>query len=111
VYSRANLSRTVAIVVAPFFTAISTRAFTREFRDAYFHATDFRDAAIKSSHFMREKWRALGERSHQQANAAGVSIVTDIDRKPFEAAMARIYAKARQDPAAAGLIARIRKVE
>jgi TRAP-type C4-dicarboxylate transport system substrate-binding protein len=106
VYSRANLSRTVAIVVAPFFTAISTRAFAREFR-----AADFRAAAIKSSHFMRAKWRALEERSHQQANAAGVTIVTDIDRKPFEAAMARIYAKAQQDPATAGLIARIRKVE
>jgi hypothetical protein len=37
--------------------------------------------------------------------------VTDIDRKPFEAAMAGVYAKAQQDPASADLIARIRKVE
>ena len=71
----------------------------------------FSDAAIKSSHFMREKWNALEERSRQQAKAAGVTIVTDIDRKPFEAAMAGVYAKAQQDPAAADLIARIRKVE
>jgi hypothetical protein len=38
-------------------------------------------------------------------------IVTDVDRKPFEAAMAGIYAKAQQDPAVVELIARIRKVE
>jgi tripartite ATP-independent transporter DctP family solute receptor len=71
----------------------------------------FRDAAIKSSHFMREKWKALEERSREQAKAAGVTIMTDIDRKPFEDAMAGIYAKAQQDPAAAELIERIRKVE
>ncbi len=41
-----------------------------------------------SSRFMREKWKDLEERSRQQAEAAGVTIVTDIDRKPFEAAMA-----------------------
>jgi tripartite ATP-independent transporter DctP family solute receptor len=71
----------------------------------------FRDAAIESSHFMREKWKELEEQSRAQARAAGVSIVTDIDRKPFEEAMAGIYQKARQDPAAAELIERIRKVE
>jgi TRAP-type C4-dicarboxylate transport system substrate-binding protein len=71
----------------------------------------FRDAAVRSSQFMREKWTALEERSRQQAKAAGVKIVTDIDRKPFEAAMAGIYAKAQRDPAAAALIERIRKVE
>ncbi|WP_354227373.1 hypothetical protein [Bradyrhizobium sp. F1.4.3] len=35
----------------------------------------------------------------------------DIDRKPFEDAMAAVYAKAARDPAAAALIERIRKVE
>ena len=60
---------------------------------------------------MREKWRDLEEQSRKQAEAAGVNIVTDIDRKPFEAAMAGIYAKAQRDPAAAQLIERIRKVE
>ena len=44
------------------------------------------------------------------ANNADV-IVTDIDRKPFEAAMAGIYARVQSDPAAAELIERIRKVE
>jgi tripartite ATP-independent transporter DctP family solute receptor len=71
----------------------------------------FRDAAVRSSQFMREKWKDLEERSRQQAKAAGVTIVTDFDRKPFEAAMAGIYQKARRDPAAAELIERIRKVE
>jgi tripartite ATP-independent transporter DctP family solute receptor len=71
----------------------------------------FRDAAIKSSQFMRAKWKDLEERSRQKAKAAGVTIVTDIDRKPFEDAMAGIYAKAQADPAAAALIERIRKVE
>src|SRR5262249_39560297 len=51
----------------------------------------FRDAAVKSSQFMRAKWRDLEERSRQQAEAAGVTIVKDFDRKPFEAAMADIY--------------------
>ena len=71
----------------------------------------FREAAKRSSHFMREKWKDLEDRSRVQARAAGVNVVTDFDRKPFEAAMAGIYAKAQRDPAAALLIERIRKVE
>jgi TRAP-type C4-dicarboxylate transport system substrate-binding protein len=71
----------------------------------------FREAALRSSRFMREKWRDLEERSRKQAEDAGVEIITDIDRKPFEAAMADIYAKVQRDPAMAGLIERIRKVE
>jgi tripartite ATP-independent transporter DctP family solute receptor len=71
----------------------------------------FREAAIRSSQFMREKWKDLEDQSQQRAKAAGVIIVTDLDRKPFEAAMAGIYAKAQSDPAAAKLIERIRKVE
>ena len=71
----------------------------------------FRDAAQQSSRFMRERWRDLEEQSRRQAQAAGVTIVSDFDRKPFEAAMANIYAKARRDPAAAALIERIRKVD
>ena len=71
----------------------------------------FREAALRSSQFMREKWRDLEDQSRKQAESAGVTIVTDIDRKPFEQAMAGIYAKAQRDPAAAQLIERIRKVE
>src|SRR5476649_2515308 len=60
----------------------------------------FRDAAIQSSQFMRAKWKDLEQRSRRQAEAAGATIVTDFDRKPFEAAMAGIYAKAQSDPSA-----------
>ena len=72
----------------------------------------FRDAAARSSQFMREKWTAISRsvrasRPRPQAS----TIVTDFDRKPFEAAMAEFYAKAQRDPAAAALIERIRKVE
>ena len=71
----------------------------------------FREAAVKSSHYMREKWRDLEERSRAQAEGAGVTIIRDFDRKPFEAAMAGLYEKMQRDPAAAQLIDRIRKVE
>jgi tripartite ATP-independent transporter DctP family solute receptor len=71
----------------------------------------FRDAALQSNQFMRAKWRDLEERSRRQAEAAGVTIVTDFDRKPFETAMAGLYDKAQLDPATAELIERIRKVE
>ncbi|MBR1143516.1 TRAP transporter substrate-binding protein [Bradyrhizobium sp. AUGA SZCCT0431] len=71
----------------------------------------FREAAMRSSRFMREKWRDLEVRSRRQAEDAGVKIVTDFDRKPLEAAMAGIYTKAQQDPAIAQLIERIRKVQ
>lgn len=71
----------------------------------------FREAAQRSSQFMREKWRDLEEQSQLKAEAAGITVIKDIDRKPFEDAMAPIYAKAAKDPAAAALIDRIRKVE
>lgn len=71
----------------------------------------FREAAARSSLFMREKWRDLEEQSQRKAEAAGVTIVREIDRKPFEDAMAPIYTRAARDPSAAALIERIRKVE
>jgi tripartite ATP-independent transporter DctP family solute receptor len=71
----------------------------------------FREAAAKSSQFMHEQWKDLEEKSRQQAVAAGVIVVEDFDRKPFEAAMAPIYEKAQRDPATAALIERIRNVE
>jgi len=71
----------------------------------------FREEARRSGQFMREKWRDLELQSRRQAEAAGVVIVTDIDKKPLEAAMTGIYARARRDPASARLIERIRKVE
>jgi tripartite ATP-independent transporter DctP family solute receptor len=71
----------------------------------------FREAALRSGQFMREKWRDLEEQSQRKAEAAGVTIVRDIERKPFEDAMAAIYTQVQRDPASAALIERIRKVE
>jgi tripartite ATP-independent transporter DctP family solute receptor len=71
----------------------------------------FREEARRSGQFMREKWRDLELQSRKQAETAGVIIVSEIDRKPFEAAMTGIYAKAQRDPASAKLIERIRNVE
>ena len=51
------------------------------------------------------RWAAL------LVGLAGVIIVSEIDKKPFEAAMTGIYAKAQRDPASAKLIERIRNVE
>jgi tripartite ATP-independent transporter DctP family solute receptor len=72
--------------------------------------TIFREAALQSGRFMRERWRDLEEQSRRKAEAAGVTIVTDFDRKPFEAAMSPIYAKVQRDPAMTQLIERIRRV-
>lgn len=73
--------------------------------------TIFREAAQRSSLYMRGKWRELEERSQRQAELAGVTIVSDFDRGPFEAAMAGVYAKAERDPVKAALIERIRSME
>ena len=71
----------------------------------------FREAAAASSQFMHGKWHDLEQRSREHAEEAGVTVIRDFDRKPFEAAMAPIYEKAQRDPATAALIDRIRKTE
>jgi tripartite ATP-independent transporter DctP family solute receptor len=71
----------------------------------------FREAARESNRFMREQWGALEAQSQRRAREAGVVIVSDFDRKPFEAAMADIHAKAAADPALSPLIDRIRQVQ
>jgi tripartite ATP-independent transporter DctP family solute receptor len=73
--------------------------------------TIFRDAAQQSNRFMRQKWAELEQHSRRQAEAAGVKVVSEFERAPFEAAMAALYLKVQRDPAAAQLIDRIRKVE
>ena len=71
----------------------------------------FREAAAKSNIFMRSLWTSLEERSRQQARAAGNTIITDFDRKPFEEAMSVIYDKAATDADTQQLINRIRQVK
>lgn len=97
---RADLPRSFSLVAVLLFMAASTGVFAREFhRDTQSddHPT------VQALH--------PEERSRQQAGAAGVTIVSDFDRRPFEAAMAAIYEQAERDPASAALIERIRKVE
>jgi tripartite ATP-independent transporter DctP family solute receptor len=71
----------------------------------------FRDAARQSSAFMRDLWTGLEARSQQQARAAGNTIITAFDRKPFEDAMGTIYSKVAADQDLQSLIERIRKVQ
>src|SRR5262245_30960124 len=71
----------------------------------------FRDAARKSSAYMRELWHGLEERSRQQARAAGNTIISEFDRTPFEQAMNTIYAKTVTDQGLRQLIERIRQVQ
>jgi tripartite ATP-independent transporter DctP family solute receptor len=40
----------------------------------------FRDAAAASGRFMHEKWRDLEQRSREQAEEAGVTVIRDFDR-------------------------------
>jgi hypothetical protein len=111
VYSRASLSRTAATAVALFLMAISAGAVARaavgtdvRHDRGSLSAQDrkiLRESALRSSLCMRGKWRDLEERSRKQAELAGVA---DFDRKPFEAAMAGINARAQRDRAAAQLI-------
>ena len=103
-FGRAELQRTVVLVVALLVTGGSMNAFAREFRAADTQSQD--NPTVPAFRFMG---RQLHER--KQAEAAGVIIVSDIDKTPFEAAMTGIYARAQRDPASAQLIERIRKVE
>jgi TRAP-type C4-dicarboxylate transport system substrate-binding protein len=71
----------------------------------------FRAAARESNTFMREQWTLLETQSRRQAQEAGVVIVSDFDRKPFEEAMAPVYRKAVENPAITPLIDRIRQAK
>ena len=71
----------------------------------------FKQAALESNTFMREQWKALEDKSRREAEAAGIMIVKDFDRKPFEDAMRDIYREAANDPAIAQYVDRIKKLQ
>jgi TRAP-type C4-dicarboxylate transport system substrate-binding protein len=71
----------------------------------------FKEAARESNLYMRQRWNALENESRKQAEAAGIMIISNIDRAPFEAAMEGIYARAAADPVRARFIERIRQVQ
>jgi TRAP-type C4-dicarboxylate transport system substrate-binding protein len=125
VYRRADLSRAMMLIVALLLTAVSTSVLALEFRAADIQSQDY--PTVQAPHHMGSliaersggrlqlmvfHSRRLGEEKEAlQQIRAGVTIVTEVDHKPFEAAMAWIYAKAERDPGIAQLIDRIRKVE
>jgi len=65
------------------------------------------DAARESAKHMREAWRRAEDAARKQAVAAGVTIVNDIDRKPFAQATEPLRDKLAADPALGLLIQRI----
>jgi tripartite ATP-independent transporter DctP family solute receptor len=69
----------------------------------------FRDAARESNRYMRAQWSELEDRSRRAAEAAGIVVIKDFERRPFETAMQGMYAAAVRDPAAARLVERIRQ--
>ena len=71
----------------------------------------FRAAAQESNLYMRNQWKALEEKSRREAEAAGIMVIQNVDRAPFEAAMSGIYDKAAQSPDMAMMIERIRKAQ
>jgi tripartite ATP-independent transporter DctP family solute receptor len=67
----------------------------------------FRAAARESSQFMRKTWLKWEEDSRRQATAGGVTIIDNIDRKPFEDATAMLRDEMRANPKFGPLIERI----
>src|SRR5918994_1159510 len=53
----------------------------------------FREAAKASSRFMRERWRQREDAARSQAEREGSVAVTSVERAPFAAAMADLYAR------------------
>jgi len=57
-----------------------------------------RQAAKDSVPFNREKWAAREKESEEKVIAAGVEVVRDIDKTPFQAAMGPVYEKYAATP-------------
>ena len=106
-YSRAELSRTGAIAVAPLLTANSTRAAARV-RAADTRSEDY--PTVQASQVL-----AMSQKAWQSLSAEDRRIFCDAallpDRKPFEAATAGIHAKKQRSAVATALVEQTRKVE
>jgi tripartite ATP-independent transporter DctP family solute receptor len=70
----------------------------------------FRAAARESSQFMRQLWLRWEEDSRRQAADAGVIIISNIDRKPFEDATRPLRDEMRANPKFGPLIERIQSL-
>jgi tripartite ATP-independent transporter DctP family solute receptor len=65
----------------------------------------FREAALESSRFMRERWREF--ESSMRDLASGTSVITQVDRAAFEDATRSVREKHLSDPAMRALAERI----
>jgi tripartite ATP-independent transporter DctP family solute receptor len=70
----------------------------------------FREAAKQSSRYMREQWLDWEKRSQQQAIESGVTVISNVNRKPFEDATKPLRDSMRADPRFRSLIERIEAV-
>jgi len=70
----------------------------------------FREAARQSSQYMREQWLDWERRSERQAIESGVSVISNVNRKPFEDATKPLRDTMRADPKFRSLIERIEAV-
>jgi TRAP-type C4-dicarboxylate transport system substrate-binding protein len=71
----------------------------------------FREAARESARFMRRQWQEWERDSRSQAESAGNRIVSEIDKRPFEAAMNGLYDATLSDAKLRHLVDRIREVK
>jgi len=67
----------------------------------------FRAAARESTKYMREQWLSWEARSEKEAKDAGVTIIDNIDRRPFERATKPLRDELYADPKLRSLIDRI----
>jgi tripartite ATP-independent transporter DctP family solute receptor len=70
----------------------------------------FREAAKQSSQYMREQWLDWEKRSQRQAIESGVTVVSNVNRKPFDDATKPLRDTMRADPRFRSLIERIEAV-
>lgn len=107
-YSRAELSRTGAIVVAPFLRACPTSVATRAFRAEDPRSEDY--TTLQASEVL-----VSSRKARQGQSAEDRRIFCDAaflpDRKPFEAATAGLQAKKQRSAVATALVERTRKAE
>jgi tripartite ATP-independent transporter DctP family solute receptor len=70
-----------------------------------------RQAAKDSVPFMREQWQAREKASEEKVRAAGVEVVTEIDKAPFMAAMDSVYEKHVTSDKLKEMVTRIRATD
>jgi TRAP-type C4-dicarboxylate transport system substrate-binding protein len=70
-----------------------------------------RQAARDSVPVMREMWVAREKASEEKVRAAGVEVITEIDKEPFMAAMDSVYEKHVTSDKLKDLVARIRSTD